>query len=240
MQEGDFISAPSTAPSALVNQSESTGYALQPCPSATGRTSTTDPQKTSVLRFVTQPVSGNPHPLPKPCGKKGSGEAGAHMADEGKSPKRGTACLAQEMVLPESEQLLQMQLGMVADTSARGWEAPAISGPGRASKVLLFAPVKVLIYLAYAFFPQFPVAPLHVMLWRHDPLLNPSPACSERLASLRGSGGRCLLPPQLSVHPVSTSPARAMLCTPQGSARPRTAAPQLPTALSRVLALPSG
>lgn len=86
----DFIAAPSEAPSALANQSRSSGYALKPCPSATGRTNTTDPHKTSVLHSVIQPVSRNLHPpCPKLCNKKGPGEAGAHMADEGKSPKRG-------------------------------------------------------------------------------------------------------------------------------------------------------
>lgn len=42
------------------------------------------------------------------------------MADEGKSPKRGAGCLAGETACPESEELLQIQLGTVAAVSMRG------------------------------------------------------------------------------------------------------------------------
>ena len=63
----DFISPPSEAPSALVNQPGSTGYALNPCPPATGRTNTTDPRKTSVLHSV---ISRSLHPPPSRATRK--------------------------------------------------------------------------------------------------------------------------------------------------------------------------
>lgn len=80
----DFISALSDP----VNQSRSTEYALNSCPSATGRTNNTDPHKTSALHSTIQPLAGICIP-PETCNKKGSDEAGTHMADEGRNPKRG-------------------------------------------------------------------------------------------------------------------------------------------------------
>lgn len=88
-QRGEgFYLCTSEAPSDLVNQSGSTEYALNPCPSATGRTNNTDPHKTSTLHSAIQPLAGICIP-PETCNKKGSDEAGTHMADEGRNPNRG-------------------------------------------------------------------------------------------------------------------------------------------------------
>lgn len=97
---------------------------MNPCPSATGRTNNTDPHKTGALHSTIQPLAGICIP-PETCNKKGSDEAGTHMADEGRNPKRGAGCLLGGATCPQSAQLLQIQPGMVAAASVRGKEAPS-------------------------------------------------------------------------------------------------------------------
>lgn len=97
----------------LINQ---TGCAPKPCPSAAGSSNTTDAEKNSGLHSANQPLSGHLHPPPMPCNRKGSSEAGAQMADEGRSPKRGLDVWLEQRLVQNPK----TQPGRASAASAKG------------------------------------------------------------------------------------------------------------------------